>query len=150
MAKMVLSYVDHSEEPCTSSFTGADLTAANFDAQIALQDALKTALFGIVLHQPYKDTRVAYQTLASKDPPADSDAQRERKWVISYEDTVTFERYTVEVPMADLTLLDGNTDQADLDNATVAAFVTAFEAYQLSPNGNAVEIKKITHVGRRL
>jgi hypothetical protein len=51
--------------------------------------------------------------------------------------------------MADATKLATNSDDANMSDADITAFVSAFEAYALSPEGNAVNVLKITHVGRR-
>ena len=149
MGGFTLSFIDNSKETAAATFNGADLTAANFDAQIALQDALIAAAADIVMGNQWKLERMAEQERASMAPPVSKEAQREKKWSVLYEDTTTYKRYTVSLPCADLSKLAANSDDADLEEEDVAAFKTAFEAYQLSPDGNAVNILMITYTGRR-
>jgi len=149
-SKLTMSYIDHSEEVSTCQFPGVELTAANFDATIALMTALKTAVEAVVLGVLWKRIDQAIDTLTTKTPPASTDAQRERKWIIIYEDTVTFKHYNCELPCADLSLLIANTDRMDISAGAGAALVTAFENYVKSPDGNAVEVQSVRHVGRNL
>lgn len=79
-------------------------------------------------------------------------AQRELKLLVRYRDTVTSKIYRVAVPGADLTavtLLAG-TDLVDLVTSPMNTFVTRFEAFVASPDGNAVEIVDVRVVGRNL
>ena len=147
--KLKLTYLDFSEEVAWVGFEGATLTALNFDAQVDLQDALVTATEAIIMSSNFKKERVASIERGFRVAPMDKDAQRERKWRVSYEDTTTHMLYSLDLPCADLQYLKDNSDEADLENVTVAAFVTAFTAYVKSPDGNAVAVRKITHVGRR-
>lgn len=83
--------------------------------------------------------------------PTDSQSQREKKWIVSYEDTVTFRRYSVEIPCAQLvdSQFKPNTDEIDLSNAIWINFVNAFEAAVVSPDGNAVNVLAVTFSGAR-
>jgi len=59
--------------------------------------------------------------------------------------------YHVEIPTANLSLLDNNVDVLDLTGTEAAAFKTAFEAVQNSPTGgNDITVIKIQHAGRNL
>lgn len=156
MAKLILTYRDYNEpevETSTSVFTGSDLTAANFDAEAALMTALKNAVEDLSNGTLIKDERVAVVTPYPKDRPATAYAQRENKWLVRYKDTVTGDTNRMELPCADLSLLTGvdSGDYLDLTDTEPAAFVTAFEAYQLSPGtgtrGNT-EVMSIQFVGR--
>jgi hypothetical protein len=148
-AALKLSYCDYSNEVAWCGFTGETFTAANHDAQVALQATLVAALEDIILGNNYKLERVANVILGTRTPAATKQAQRECKWRVSYEDTTTHVVYSLDLPMADLTLTSTNSDEADPADAAIIAFTAAFEAYVLSPAGHAVNILGIKHVGRR-
>ncbi len=59
-------------------------------------------------------------------------------------------QFNVEIGTADFTVdnLPNNGDEADLTEASIAAFVTAFEAIARSPYGGAVNVTQILAVGR--
>ncbi|MDX9825607.1 MAG: hypothetical protein RBU26_11775 [Sphaerochaeta sp.] len=155
-SKIVLTYVDTSGEIGTASFDGRTLNAANFDEQATLMSALRDATDGMTNLNRFMEVRGASATRASKVRPEDEDAQREKKWLVLYEDTVTFRQYSVEIPgrAPGLLLADpdgGFFDKADLSHEDVAAFVTAFEAYVVSPvAANPVSVLEIRAVDRNL
>jgi hypothetical protein len=148
--KVNLSVVDYGGETSRTAVYTPVLTAANFDATMALIDTLITAIGNLILGNVWKQVRTAIETLGTKTPPADEEAQRELKWSIVYEDSTTYHRYRVEIPTPDCTLLVANTDLLDLSAGAGAAFKTAFEAVALSPVGNAVEVIEGRLVGRSI
>jgi len=145
-----LSYRDYDGEIGNVRFPVATLTSANFDAQAALHTSLKNALEAIVKGQRAKET-LMNESIVSLANAADQDAQRELKWLVSYYVADNIMR-SIELPCADLTALDPN-DRAHAeigDAGIVDAFITAAEAYLLSPTGGAIVIDEITFVGRRI
>lgn len=151
MGKYVRTYVDYDGEATTFQVKAADLTAANFDAQVALQVALGAATNGICLGALKK---IEYGNVIDS-PVLESDeptAQRELKWLVKYHDATTADKLRLTIGTADPAALDPNArKQAYIgDGDVVDAFVTAFEAYVLSPLGNAVEIDQIVLVGRNI
>lgn len=142
---------DYGNEAGTVNFHVPVLTAANFDAQVTLRGALQTALLGMIavdmLAQIVSGNHVLNTSVGDDNPLA----QRENKWLIQYHETGDpTVKGTYTLPCADLSLLDPN-DRAHAeigDGGPVDAFVTAFEAYVLSENGNAIAIDEITFVGR--
>jgi hypothetical protein len=79
------------------------------------------------------------------------DAQRERKFLVIYEDDVTLALYRMEIPCADYALTGlfaGSTDEVILTQTEVAAMIAAFETLAKSPEGNAVTVVSIRGVGR--
>lgn len=148
-SKLVLSYVDYDEETSSVGVRGVDFTAANFDAQVALQDALVTAISGVTIANQYKTQRIAAAVETAKTLPTDPYAQRETKWLVRYTDNVNSNGDgSFEIPGADLSLLITNGKTMDVSAGAGAAFVTAFEAYARSKLGNAVTFVSATHVGR--
>lgn len=149
-SQLTLSYKDFSNENSTVKAQGVVFTAANHDATVALQDALATAVDGISKGNRFQTVRQANIIYGSQVAPVDDTAQRENKWLVSYEDDVLFNRHSIEIPCADTQFLTAGTDLADLTATEMAAFVTAFEAYAKSPQGNAVTVLSIKHVGRNI
>jgi hypothetical protein len=141
------SFVDYDGEVSTMQVHAADLTAANFDAQETLRDALETAVENLTLGNVFK-TEKGNATLYSKAQPESEHAQRETKWLVMYEDDTTYKQHNYEVPTADLEQLPADGKELDLTAGVGLAFVTAFEAYALSPAGNTCTVQRIIHVGR--
>jgi hypothetical protein len=98
-----------------------------------------------------QNLRYGNETIANSPAPTDPYAQRELSWFVSYVDDVTGKPYHVNIGTPDLSLLDpDNKGYADMSNADVIAFVTAFEALAVSEAGNTVTVQSIKLVGRSL
>lgn len=123
----------------------------NLVAQDAFMDAFVTAVGGVSLGVIYKDTRVFSAVQLAGTEPSDEDAQRELKWLVQMSDDVTFQAHTMEIPCADLQLLDalarGRMDETD---AAYTALKAAIEDYYLTKAGNAVTVGHVILVGRNL
>lgn len=148
------SWIDYSLEPSHEKLTITQLTAANVVAQLALVDTLLAATQAITLGQLAKSE----VTFRSQDEdtvtPTDPNAQRERKWLVVYHDTTTGKKFRTEIPTADISSgnLQTNSDKANLADTQIAAYVAAFEAIVKDPDTglNDVAIDYIQHVGKRL
>lgn len=156
------TYEDYDKENATSRFNIGGITPANIAAIRTAVNELKVSTDAIVLGNirrlSYNDIwTYPYATILDKN------CQRESKWLVTYEDMDEFfdvlntiqnvgfgQRYTMEIPTANLALLpDVSTDELDLNEPAVAAFVDAFEAVQHSPTGGfPCKIVTIRHVGR--
>lgn len=141
---------DYDGESSSYGFRTAVLTAANFDAQHTLKVALAAAITGICGGIKQSDSEMNVDVVSNQpsDEPTD---QRENKWLVQYHETATpTATFKLELPCAKLAELDPNDRKhAHIGDAGVVdAFVTAFEAYALSPNGAAVTVDEITFVGR--
>jgi len=146
-----VTYLDYTKEGSTFEVHIPELTAANFTATGAAVQALGTATNNLSLGNPARSKLTAQSNIISSLPATDINAQVERKWRVSYVDTVTGKPYTLEIPAAKLTAnLAGNSDIADLSSTQWAAWVTAFEAIALSQDGNAVQVVSAQHVGKNL
>lgn len=148
MGKGLVRFHDYDGEPSSVSFPAVDLTAANFDAQVAALAALRTALEGVCVdlqtgHLIGNDYTVVTGSAARASSPL---AQRENKWLVRYHDSS--DSYTLSIPCADLTTLDpNNRGFMDLDGTEGAAFVSAFEAY-VNQGGGSVTVDSVQFVGR--
>jgi len=145
-----ISFLDYSGEPSSTRFGITTMTAANFDAVNLDVTDLVTGIDGISLLTIASQRVVSGQLFLSRAKPASVEAQREKKWLIRYEDTVTHLLYRNEIPGADLSLLATNSDMANLALAPWVSFIAAFEAVVRSPDGNAVDFIDAQYVGKRL
>jgi hypothetical protein len=147
-ARLVLTYLDYGGEKSTVDFPGVSMGAVNFDAQVALQDALELAINPFTIGTKNKRMRVASEVILSAALPASVNAQRENKYLLRFHDNVTGKKYRREIPCADLTQLDTNQQIVSPADPQFIALKAAFEAYVISEDGNAVIMDSLTHVGR--
>lgn len=148
--RVVYGFRDYDNEMSRVSFDGTTLTAANFETQVSEMAALATAVDGMSLGHLATEQRIGNVVAHSDIPASDPTAHRELKWMVLYHDTVTYEKYRVEIPCPDLSLQDtANRGHADRSNATVQAFEDAFEAF-VEKNGHTVAIDDIVIVGRSI
>jgi hypothetical protein len=149
-AQYYRTLLDYDGEATTMRIVIPEINAGNI-ADIVTQTAnLGTAINGLTLGALGK---LGYGNFTDGVDTEASDpfAQREMKWLVSYEDTLTGKVYRVEIGTADLSHLDpNNRDRANIgDAAEVDAFITAFETLAVAPDtANPVEVKSIIPVGR--
>jgi len=149
-----LTYVDWTGEKSPAKFVGPAPVQAGFDTWVGLMTALKDAVADITLGELAKEERTSYVNDINVVNASTADAQRERKWLVTYQATTSHKLFRLELPCANLDpdFLLPNSDIADLDSTEMAAFVSAFEAFVRSPdNGTeAVQVISIRHVGRNI
>jgi hypothetical protein len=136
-------------EKSSWAFWISTLTAGNIAAQLGLISALYTAALDLTLGSQ-AGSRVLAVATASAVENTNPLAQRENKWLVRYHDSAST-RFTLEIPTADLSLLDTGTEFLDLAGTEAAAFVTAFEAVVKSPDDPTLTttVDSIQFVGRR-
>lgn len=129
MAQNTFTITDYSQENSTFGFPSATLTAGNIVAQTGLAAALLAATDDLTIGN------IARQQVAQiqhDDPgvPTDPFAQRELKWLVTYQAVTSGAKYTLEIPAPSLTdnLVPGS-DVADITSDDWAAWITAFVAY---------------------
>lgn len=149
--KATISVNDYEPERSAVKITSTELTAANFDAQVAAFVSFRDALAGIteglmVSHEIANRNEI----VGPKTPASAKTAQRERKWLVRYHAVTGGAPYTMELPCADLDALDpNNRGFAEIgDGGVVDAFVSAFEAFVKTESGGNVAVDSIAHVGR--
>lgn len=150
--EVFMSYLDYGSETSVVRARGIPLTAANFDAQVALWEALEDAISGtteVALGNLVK-LSIGHAEPSGLSAPVSALAQREAKWLVHYHAPTTGKKYTMEIPCADLTLLDPNArDRMLVASGDGATFVGAFEGVVRAPDdGAAVVVDYILHVGR--
>jgi len=80
--------------------------------------------------------------------PSNAHAQREVKILFTYLDEDTNALYSFTVPGPTTTVIPSGTDEIDLDNVLIAAFVAAVEAKCVSPVGGPITVMSARLVGR--
>lgn len=141
---------DFGQKPESTTFRvpTIDVTAANFDAQWALVQSLRTQVSLLTLGNIKKYTFTAREVEPTPTTPT-SLAQRENKWLIRYRDEVANKNYRAELGTADLSLLTVDDFLDILTPASPGAdFVAAFQDLVRSDDGNAVVVQSIQFVGR--
>lgn len=149
-ARLNLTFHDYSGEKSLVSGRGVEMTAANFDAQVALQDALVAAIEAVSLGLLVKKAVVATEARPGSGPASSPSAQRELKWLIRMTDDTTGESVSLSVPCADTSLLLPNSDRMDPDSAEFLALKDALEGYHLSIGLSAVTVVDAILVGRNI
>lgn len=150
--------MDASEEKSTYKIPMRvySVVAGQFDADLVRLTTLKGTIATICGGVLTNDAVSPIVTRFDATPPTDSQVQRERKWLVTYQDLGTFRRYQTELPCAmpktgaGASRMITGTDKADLTHADIAAFVTAFEVFVDSPDGNGINVLEIEMVGRNL
>lgn len=148
-----ITFVDYSDEKSTMSVYNGSITALTIAAYLTQLGTLRTATEAITKGVVVGTSWVGDKDTLAAVPPTDVFAQRELKWLVRYENVVSHNIYTMEIPTADPTarLLPAS-DKADLADTEIAAWVTAFEAIGRSPENDidGVGVLDITLVGRNL
>lgn len=146
-----VTYRDYANEASTVQVHTTEMSAANFDAEVAENDDILAALNGVSLGNNIKSAQTAIINRDNPTPAADPNAQRELKWLVRGYDVVTYQAWSIEVPCADLSLLDpNNIDRMDPTAPEYTALVSALEAGAMSVAGNAIAVNEIVLVGRNL
>lgn len=148
-----ISYLDAGNEIGTCRFYGPDLTAANYDAKVALWATLLTKTDALTLGNRIKDV-YDDESLYDVSQPTNG-AAREVKLLVQYKDATNGQKLTLTIPTLDPTLPEYviNVNARDvivLDSpAAVTEWITAFEAFAVNPRtGNAVAVTGMKVVGR--
>ncbi len=150
-ASFELSVLDYDNELSRIRCRIPDLDAASYAATTGLVATLIAAMGAIGLGVFAKSHILTREVTYGSTPPSDQTAQRETKWLIRSQDTVTNEIVRHEFPCADLTLLTGNSDTiTDFTPSGLAAFKAAWEDVVESKAGNPVTLISLQHVGKRL
>jgi len=136
-------------EKSSFRFTITDLSAANFAAETGALSTLWGAIDALLLGNIASRRVVAISSAPDDTPVTNNLAQRENKWLVSYHDT-SGRKFKLELPTANLGLLDADSEFLDLAGTEAAAFKTAFEAVAKSPSDqSSVTVDSIQFVGRR-
>jgi len=149
-SRVTFTILDYSNEQSSFAVNGESVSSANYDAQqteaIALSDAVEAISIGTLSKREFTSS-IAFPEAGL---PTSQYAQRELKWFVRYSDDVNGLKQSCEIAAPDLTLLVAGTDLMNTAAGAGAAFVTAFEAFVKSSDGNAVSVDSVQLVGRKL
>ncbi len=144
------SILDYSEEVSSFRFNFGAITAVSIPGFLTNFGSLRTALGNIITGTIQKEAWTGDSTVLSNVPPADTNAQVELKFLVSYEGDTSKKKFRHEVPTPDTSKIIAGTDQVDMSDADIAAYVTAFETIARSPDSDTetVTILDMRLVGR--
>lgn len=151
--RIVFSILDNSNEVGSMRLWTPDLDAANVDTYTndnptnALGD-MRLALNPLIAGNHLRRSVTATTIVDVATLPVDPNAQRERKALVTYRDTVNGKTYRTEIPTFSMVGTVAGTDVIDLTQADWANFVSEFEANFVSELGNAIQVVSAKHVGR--
>lgn len=131
---------DYSQETSSFALTSITVNAGNLAAQQTAAAALFGAIDDLTIGNLYKQQ----MTLVIQDTPAPATnpyAQRELKWLVSYQGVDSGKIFQCEIAAPDITdNVVTNTDVADLTSDDWAAFVTAFVSFVRSPDNGTENV----------
>jgi len=146
-----ISILDYDGETTRTTVTIDAITAGNLVTQIGLVDDLQSAIGGITLGNIATKQVVAETVFVTRAPATSTNAQRENKWLVRSEDTVTHEIVTHTIGTADLSLLSAHSEFITAFPVGVLGnFKDAWEAVVLSKALNPVTLISLQNVGRNL
>lgn len=144
-----MSLVDYDNQRRQFSFPTTVVTAANHDAQKTLHDALVASIMDVTLgaldFEEFVADREEIRPLVAAAVFA---AQVNIEWIVTYSDDVTGAIANVRIPTVDVTddtLVQANSHIWDPTDAKWVTFVSDFEAYVLSEDGNAVTVVQVEY-----
>lgn len=149
-SSVTLKALDYGKEATRLGFNITQITAANFDAQVAAVATLQTAIQNVSLG--LHDGKTIQALDVAVGPKATDDAaQRELKWRVKYLDpTDPIGNGSFEIGMADTQFLVAGEGKMDISAGAGATLVTQIEATVVSRLGNAVTVDEIVLVGRNI
>lgn len=150
-SKVRFSYKDYDEEVSSVQFTTVPITAANFDAQVTAMNNLSTAILGVQTEASLQSKMLtAVDDFISRAKATEKATQREHRWILTLEDTVTHRLTTHQIPQADVSLISTDSDVLDLSTGPGATLKTAVEAMARFPGtNNPVLLLSVTYTGSR-
>lgn len=154
VSKVHYVFLDKSLEKSSCDIYIPALTAVNIAASLDKVNPTTAGELGILLQGLSLCTCIGESVSAAENKfaqttPGDNYAQREMGLLVTYSDTVTGKSYRMTIPGPDWGNISANgTDLVDGVDAEWTAFKAAFEAFAVSPDGNAVTISGGRLVGR--
>jgi len=146
-------FLDRSGEESSLKLHLPDVTPANYAAMLTgVNTDLHEAITELTLCAVGATPEIVCEVHAdSAAIPADPYAQRERRAIFSFIDSVTTRKFIIGVPAPDLGDMSiPGTDAINLDNIDVDAYLTALASYALSPEGNAFSVIRGRVEGRNI
>jgi len=134
-----LKFLDRDDDNRSFTLPAVTVTAANHDAQLALALALQGAIEDLSLCGNTEYTFRGRKVETGTPKPTNAYAQVNIEWLVKWHyDNDPATNRTVRIPGANLGLtavLQGSSNLANLAQAEMAAFVTAFQDYVTEDDG---------------
>jgi len=151
-SRFARTYIDESLEISSIDFRIREMTAATIAAVLTEAATLGAAISALSSGVLVKSQLIQDSSNFNSSPPSDPNAQRERKWLVRYQDLTNLKYGQVEIPVA---LVNGdvklaNSDRADFTDTLWTDFIAAFETTARSIDGNVVNVLEAILVGRNL
>jgi len=142
---------DGTPEFSTTEFPLVNLTAANLAAQTTLLSALRTATEAIVMGDLRQDVVTQSRPIISTSRPSDTEAQREKKWLLRAHGATSNQKSRWNVGTANLGLLPDGSEFLDLTTGAGQDFKEAFDAVVHNPRDGAelMVLDSVQYVGAR-
>jgi len=135
MANNTITITDYSQENTSFGFVSSALTAGNIAGQTTALGALATATEALIIGHLSKQ-QVAQVLVDDYSVPTNPFAQRELKWLVSYQSLTSGKLWSLEIGTPDLgndNIIPG-TDSADLTSDAWSAWVSAFVSVAKAPD----------------
>lgn len=150
------TFLDYDGEKSVMQFNAVEYNAGTFPAYLTAIGDFRDSCALISGGTITQESMNLFVTRYSGVKPTDANFQRERKWVVRYQDDVTFNVYRLEIPCARVIgtanrlLVLPNTNQADLTAPDWVAWIEDFDAVARSQDGNFVTVLDAYLVGRNI
>lgn len=145
--RLTIELMDADRQRVQTSFDGVDFTAGNYTAQVALQDALYTAIIAITLGTVASTLSGGNYNRSGNAAPTNPQAQTSIQWRFVYKDAISNQVFTTRVGTADLALAESlsNSDGTLYTGLNLAAgaglaLKTAFDGLVRTEAENAVNL----------
>lgn len=154
---------DYSKESSIFEVNTGPVNALTFDEVQGQAADMKAKVATVIMGTELTEVLTAFDNILSMIYPTNKEAQREKKWLISYIDNTPFldppvnsianpgfqKGFSASLPTADLShLTTPGSDIVDLSVSPWPNFVTSFQALARSPYGGQPLVTRIMFVGR--
>lgn len=151
--KMTLTLLDFSNEQSTIQLYTPVLNAGNIadytnDTVGGALGNMRVAISALTLGNHLRRSVVATLISDVGELPTDPNAQRERKALVTFRDTVTGKLGSLTIPCFNMVGAESGTDILDIDLPQWVAFRALLEANHPSDVGNPIQMITAKHVGR--
>jgi hypothetical protein len=145
------TYKDYAGQSSAVEFLIPEVTSSNIANTISKADSVQSALDDLTLGQLNRRAITMQVLEPSSASASNALAARELKWLVVYTDNTTGKAYSIEIPCPKLTgNLTPGTEFANLSSGNWSDFISAFQGFAVSPDGNPVTVQKAKKVGRNI
>lgn len=150
---LTFSFLDASAERSSVTMHIQPITVGTISAVVSFVGVVREDLEALTLGTVASEKIIMDDTYISRTPPTDQGAQRELKWLVTYEGVTDHKLYQFEIPTADPSLTIAGTDLADITLTPWVDFITDIEFSTVRTPGSdtqAINFVDARLVGRNL